>query len=596
MIKSKSLKSVVSIVLALVFVISSPFAALACTSLYLGRDTTEHGTTIWGRNEDIWHLYSKLFTVVPAQSHEPGTYYESSTGFKWPYPAETLRYTVTPDSIYNEGVTPQPYGAVGMNEKNVSITATTSLSPAHLGIRTADPFISVKNGGLAEVDLPTPVLMQATSARDAVELLAEIIDTVGNAERNGIMISDPNELWYMETLAGHQYVAVKAPSDKIAFSPNITMMGAVDVTDTENVIASEGLIETAREAGTLVEDANGHIIVAESYAVQRYNARLYQGYKYLIGEDAANSLDPAGYYEYFIDPRPEGKYTLYEAMRFMACPAIGHRNTVQSHMFETRHDMPEDLATVLWLAMGPAEFSIFLPSYGNLITETFENYTAYDSPRTNPDYNSMYWLFHDIFTLSSGDRNNVAPGVAEFLELYQKSLIEQQRVIDEKIAAIYAKDPELAQQAATELHLAIAEQAFEIMTLLRNEIMDYNQDPDPDKGVYTPSVKLPSITVESRNINLNSNGIVTVTLRSSDDFDAAAVDPETVYFAGAAPVRWQVRGNGDVHFQFKTQELEISCTKFRATLNGETVDGEAFWATELLDVLSPMRQVSQRSR
>ncbi len=475
--------------LAATLVCANAIPALACTGFYFGRLTTAQGTSIWGRTEDISANYSKLFIVHPAQEHEPGSMYISSSGFSWPYPPRTLRYTLTPDSIYNEGQTPQPYAEVGMNEKNVAITATVTLSSAKSEILALDSMVRASDGGVPEQDLASVVLMQAESARHAVELVAHIVDTVGSAERNGFTVADPNEIWYMEILSGHQYVAVKCPPDKIGLSPNITMMGAVDVNDTENVIASPKLIEIAQQAGTLVLDNQGRIKVAESYARSNSSvpSRLYDGYEYLKGKEAANALQP-GYYEYFIDPRPGGGYTLYEVMRLMAHGSINRAATVESHVFETRYDVPADLATVLWLAMGPAEFSIFIPYYANLITETFENYYKYDSPRDNRDYRSMYWLFRDIYTLCTGDRDNIAPNVAAFLEQYQKKLIEQHKVIDAEMAKIYAYSPALAQQKATQLSLAAAQRAFEVMTTIREEILAYKADPNPDKGIFTPSL------------------------------------------------------------------------------------------------------------
>ncbi len=68
----------------------------------------------------------------------------------------------------------------------------------------------------------------------------------------------------------------------------------------------------------------------------------------------------------FIEPRPEKNYTLYEALRLLAYRgegtekyggsgtgngvAIGNDNTLEAHVFETRHDMPAELAVVQWLS------------------------------------------------------------------------------------------------------------------------------------------------------------------------------------------------------------------------------------------------------
>jgi hypothetical protein len=66
---------------------------------------------------------------------------------------------------------------------------------------------------------------------------------------------------------------------------------------------------------------------------------------------------------------------------------------------------------------------------------------------------------------------------------------------------------------------------------------------------------------DPNSINLKSKGLIPVAILTTPDFDASTVDPTTVEFAGAPPVRStleDVDGDGDVDmlFHFKTQELE----------------------------------------
>jgi hypothetical protein len=58
---------------------------------------------------------------------------------------------------------------------------------------------------------------------------------------------------------------------------------------------------------------------------------------------------------------------------------------------------------------------------------------------------------------------------------------------------------------------------------------------------------------DPNSINLESKGVVPVALLTTDDFDASTVDPVTVEFAGASPLRWvieDVDGDGDVDLLF----------------------------------------------
>ncbi|MDR1156799.1 MAG: C69 family dipeptidase [Oscillospiraceae bacterium] len=514
-------KRAAAVSLTVVFFVVTAIGASACTSFYLGKGTTENGAVIWGRSEDISARYAKLYRVHPAETHGEGEDYVSSTGFRWPYPAQTLRYTYVADSVLNEGYTPEPYAEAGINEKNVAISATVTLS----GMRTAitgsrntlglDTLVSTQNGGLAETDLTSVVLMQATSARHAVELVAEVVDTVGAAGTEGFMVSDPDEVWYMQLLSGHQYVAVKAPADKIGFSPN--MPGNVDVSDVENVVASPGLISVAQQAGTLRLDEAGFIKIADSYAnlPTSVAGRLWLGANYLHDEETAKALTP-GYISYFQSPRPEKNYTLYEALRLLAyrgegtskdagsgtgnSSAIGNDGTVEAHVFETRDDLPTPLATVEWLSIAPPEFGVYLPFYGALVTETYEMYGRPDTASYNnadPDANSMYWVFRELYTLCKGPRDatelgsralrtRYGAGVQAFWERYQKSLIAQQTDVDAAMVEIYEHNPALAQKKATDISKAISEEAYVYAKALLRELKAFQAA--GTTGAFVPSL------------------------------------------------------------------------------------------------------------
>jgi hypothetical protein len=91
-------------------------------------------------------------------------------------------------------------------------------------------------------------------------------------------------------------------------------------------------------------------------------------------------------------------------------------------------------------------------------------------------------------------------------------------------------------------------------------------------------------------INLDSKGVVSVAVLTTDDFDASDVDPVTVEFAGASPLRWameDVDGDGDMDllFHFKTQELELDENSTEAYLQGYTQGGEFIWGTDTVNIV-----------
>lgn len=95
---------------------------------------------------------------------------------------------------------------------------------------------------------------------------------------------------------------------------------------------------------------------------------------------------------------------------------------------------------------------------------------------------------------------------------------------------------------------------------------------------------------DSNSINLSSKGVIPVAVLTTDDFDAKDVDPNTVSFAGASPVRWtmeDVDGDGDFDmlFHFKTQELVLDEDSTEATLTGVNLDGIPIEGTNTVKIV-----------
>ena len=79
-------------------------------------------------------------------------------------------------------------------------------------------------------------------------------------------------------------------------------------------------------------------------------------------------------------------------------------------------------------------------------------------------------------------------------------------------------------------------------------------------------------------INLGSKGVIPVAVLTTDDFDAIDLDPVTVIFAGASPLRWVKQdvdwdGDMDLLFHFDALELGLTGSSTDAVLSGKTFDG-----------------------
>ncbi len=268
-------KLLVKLMIALmVFALIPVQVAQACSAFIVGKELTTDGSMLFGRTEDYPYApdggrHNKTYEVVPAKDYKDGDMLEDeSNGFAYPHLSHEMKYTATYDAAHGDGSNGN-FGAHGFNEAGVSMTSTVSATP-HDKILEADPL--VKNG-LAEAAMVDLVLPRAKTAREGIELVAKVLDEKGSAEGNIIVVADKNELWYMEILSGHQYVAIKFPQDRYAIFANTYYLGHVDFKDKDNVIASKDVEAVAKKADHYKTDKDGNFHIADSYGPDEYTER-----------------------------------------------------------------------------------------------------------------------------------------------------------------------------------------------------------------------------------------------------------------------------------------------------------------------------------
>jgi hypothetical protein len=115
-----------------------------------------------------------------------------------------------------------------------------------------------------------------------------------------------------------------------------------------------------------------------------------------------------------------------------------------------------------------------------------------------------------------------------------------------------------------------------------NTFIVYLEDPVTSEEQVEIDIKPGSYP---NSINLGSNGVVPVAVLTGGGFDVATVDPSTVVFAGASPLRWALEdvdddGDLDIVFHFKTQELDLDESSTEATLTGQTDSGDDISGTD----------------
>src|SRR5699024_4534414 len=83
------------------------------------------------------------------------------------------------------------------------------------------------------------------TAREGVERLGALLAEHGTCEMNGIAFSDETDIWWLETVGGHHWIARRVPEDHYVTMPNQLGIDSFDLDDAEGPgrdhLASPGL-------------------------------------------------------------------------------------------------------------------------------------------------------------------------------------------------------------------------------------------------------------------------------------------------------------------------------------------------------------------
>lgn len=485
-----------------------PFQVVeACTGFIVGKNLTADGSTLYGRTEDLEPHHNKVYKVHPAKDNKAGAkLIDEANGFEWQLPARSYKYTSVSDVTPKEGI----FDEVGFNEHGVSISATVS-AKANKAIQKVDPYVKK---GLAESIMTTVVLPHVKTAREGVELIAEIVKKQGAAEGNIVTIADKTGVWYMEILSGHQYVAIKYPDDKYSVFPNTFFLGNVDFNDKKNVIASENVEKVARDAHSYKE-INGKFHISQSYNPPMSEADRSRAW---AGIKALNPDAPINYDDKYFDllQSSNKKISVADVMRMQrnrfegtqfkpldqmeldgkGIPQrgkvdpvykypLGNPNVMEAHIFQLKDNIPASMGGgTMWLSVGSPRFAPYLPYYGN-ITNT---YSAYQVDTTKYDKNSWYWVASHIYDMAAKHQKLFGNSVQEKWKALEAQWIEEQAKADEQYAAAGGASPE----EVTAASMARAEKVFKEMKALEAEMEEkIKNEQTPPSSSSGPSSSSP---------------------------------------------------------------------------------------------------------
>lgn len=396
--------------------------ALACTSVYVGKDVSADGHAMFGRCADTHP------TVVPCsvQISErvegvPGRVLTGNNGFMWALPDTTYRYIGLPrPACAEKGV---HWESATTNEYGLAVSATTTGYACREAL-AADPYAE---GGITEDNIAGLLAACCRTAQEAMAYLAKVIDTVGSGESNMVMVADPNEAWYMEIYTGHQYAALRLPDDRAAAYGNEFMLDGIDP-DTPDTLVSDGLFSLPKTAGFAYFNEDGSLNLFDTYAgkgrIADYaNLRTWRGHQ-LFAPSKFPEYEPKRKYPFLFEP--DAPLTLddlkrfyrdrYEGTPFENDPegktrVVATETAAHIHLFVIHDELPAERAVEEWLCLSNASYAPFVP-LSNAITSVSDAY-GYVLPAFELDDASAYMRFKKLNALAAQDRRMYGAGIAE---------------------------------------------------------------------------------------------------------------------------------------------------------------------------------------
>ena len=443
---------------------------MACTTILVGRKASYDGSTMIARNDDSGsgHFTPKKFVVVPPQEH-PAVYRSVLSHVEVELPGSPMRMTAMPNAVEGKGI----WAAGGVNEAGVGMTATETITsnPRVLGADPLVEYIPAKDGqpevpgGIGEEDIVYLVLPYIHTAREGVLRLGKLLEKYGTYEMNGIAFQDVHEIWWLETIGGHHWIAKRVPDDAYVVMPN--QLG-IDQFDLEDALGAKKNHLCSADLDDFIENNhldlswNGVLNPRDAFGSHDDSDHVYNTPRAWYMQRRLNPSEdwdsPAARYTPESDDIPwcrvpEDKVSLEDvdfllSSHFEGTPydPYGTTGTAESrhryrpigvnrtgHMvaIQVRPYVPAANRTVMWVSFGSGPFTAAAPFYANV------NDTPAYLRDTTPEVSTgnLYWTNRLIAVVADAhwyETNRFIEGYAEGVRAFGHRLIER---TDEQLLA-----------------------------------------------------------------------------------------------------------------------------------------------------------------
>ncbi|MFW6093200.1 MAG: C69 family dipeptidase [Pseudomonadota bacterium] len=438
--------------LAAVALLAAAPPAAASYAFYVGRDLTADGSVLLGGTGE--EPSSHWLEIVPGREHPDGA--TISVGAtpdarlparlsRIPQVARTFRYITMNYSSF--AGFPAPLTNGGLNAHQVAVRDVFSPSrPELVAMTPADQT------GPNYSDLARLALERAGSAREAVAIMGELIDTHGYTTYGGNshLIADPEEGWIMIQPAGGQglWVAERLGAGEVRVSyPGYIGDVPADYRSHPDYMGSRNLVTFATEQGWYDPEAGAPFNVDRVYGLG--GGMRDPGTKYVSPaelEDELARLAPV---------------TVAEMMDLVRDRRIADDHAGYGQVAHLRGDLPHPELALLWVAPTGAVTAPFLPWWLGVedvppeyrrhryLTERAAETFVHPDHQLQEATEFAGRLFKRLMYYTCAFPGEFLERVTKTLTAFERGSLDAQASVERVAALAYAEDPALGRAVLT---------------------------------------------------------------------------------------------------------------------------------------------------
>ena len=297
--------------------------------------------------------------------------------------------------------------------------------------------------------------------------LGALLERYGTYEMNGIAFSDVDEIWWLETVGGHHWIARRVPDDCYVTMPNQLGIDSFDLDDAygekREHLCSPDLREwvaanhldlsldghfNPRDAFGSHSDSDHVYNTPRAWAIQRFLSPTAGPWdRALPAEDFGPECDRLAWCR-----RPERKVTIEDVKYALSLcyqgtpydpyghdPAgrpgryrpIGINRNSQLAVLQLRPYEPAATRALQWVSLGSNAYNALVPFYANV-----GRTPAYlEDTTTRVTSENFYWANRIIGALADGARTGCVPHVERYQEALPAATFALVRACDERVRA-----------------------------------------------------------------------------------------------------------------------------------------------------------------